>query len=200
MYLPVYKGYHSYWFWGLMDIDRLEFNIQRIDILITGIIIGLIILVCGIKLVFSANSVRIDKFSFEDQKKTWIIAPSLAILCGIIWFVYISYFGDNYFVPSGYDVWDYFYMDLGLIGAFSGGTLTILGYLYHRIIRDTNVMSFFVTDFEPKPKKELIMPYKKLSSPEIQRVSHLELPNFCPKCGLKTGENFKFCPRCGFKF
>ena len=189
MSVPLYSG-------NMIDIDRLSFNDERIDILIVGIIVGAIILISGIKLVYSANLVRTEKKSFTDQNTTWVRMPLFAILSGITWFFYISNAGDNYFVPPGYDVWNYFYIDFGLIGAFSGGTLTWLGYLFDRIIRETNTMSYFITT----PRKEIIIPYKKFPTPEIQKALHLELPNFCPMCGFKTGKTYKFCPGCGFKF
>jgi hypothetical protein len=124
MYTFIYPGYASYWFWGLEVVNEISFNTERLDILIVGIVIGLLILICGIKLVYSANSVRKESISFEDQEKIWIITPSLAILGALTWFFYISNAGDGYFVPPGLDVWLYFRIDFGLIGAFAGGTLT----------------------------------------------------------------------------
>ncbi|MBY8989251.1 MAG: hypothetical protein KGD58_00725 [Candidatus Lokiarchaeota archaeon] len=196
MYTFLYSGYGSYWFWGLHNFDGLSFNTERIDILIVGIIIGLLILISGIKLVYSANLVRVEKNSFEDQKKTWLVVPSLAILGAITWFFYISNSGDGYFVPPGYDVWDFFRIDFGLIGAFSGGALSLLGYLFNKGIRETNIMSYFVIN----PRKEISVSYKKYPISEIQKKQHLETPNYCPMCGFKTGTTHKFCPGCGFKF
>ena len=196
MYLPMWPNFYSYWFWGFEDFNEIAFNTERIDILIVGIIIGLLILICGIKLVYSANLVRKGRVSFEEQEKIWILAPSLVILGAITWFFYISNSGDGYFVPSGYDVWYFFRIEFGLIGAFSGGTLAILGYLFNKVIRETNVMSYFVTT----PRKEIIIPRKKFPIPEIQKPQHLETPNYCPMCGFKTVGTYKFCPGCGFKF
>lgn len=196
MYTYIFSGPGGYWFWGLQDFDRLSFNTERFDILIIGIIIGLLILINGIKLVYSAIIVGKGRNSFEDQKKIWILMPSLAILGAITWFFYISNAGDGYFVPPGYDVWNFFHIDFGLIGAFAGGTLTWLGYIFNRIIGETNVMSYFITT----PRKEIIVPHKKFPSPEIQKTQQLETPNFCPMCGFKPGTTHKFCPGCGFKF
>lgn len=196
MYLPSWPEYYSYWIWGVQNFNEISFNTERVDILIVGIIIGLLILICGIKLVYSANLVRKGRVSFEEQEKIWILAPSLAILGAITWFFYISNSGDGYFVPSGYDTWDYFRIDFGLIGAFSGGTLTWLGYIFNRVIRETNVMSYFITT----PRKEITIPHKKFLTSEIQKTQHLETPNYCPMCGFKPGTTHKFCPGCGFKF
>lgn len=196
MFAPMYSGSYSYWFWGMININRLSFNNERIDILIVGIVVGSLILISGIKLVYSANLVRTEKKSFTDQNKTWVRMPLFAILSSITWLFYISNAGEGYFVPPGMDVWYYFYMDIGLIGAFSGGTLTILGYIFNKAIRETEIMSYFITT----PRKEIIISHKKFPASEIQTAQQLETPNFCPMCGFKPGTTYKFCPGCGFKF
>ncbi|MFX1374725.1 MAG: zinc ribbon domain-containing protein [Promethearchaeota archaeon] len=185
----------SYWFWGLeyIDGDSIGFNTERIDILITGIIIGLLLLICGIILVQSANAVRREWKSFEDQNKTWIRFPSIAIFGAITWIIYTSIFGEEYF---GYDFWDYFRINFGLIGAFSGGFLTLLGYFFNKVVRNTNAMSYFVT----QPRKSTIIPHKKFPPPEIQKAQQLEHLNYCPTCGFKLEVGYKFCPQCGFSF
>jgi hypothetical protein len=196
MYLPSWPEFYSYWIWGLKNFNEISFNTERVDILIVGLIIGLLILICGVKMVYSANLVRKGRVSFEEQEKNWILTPSLAILGAITWFFYISNFGDGYFVPSGYDTWDFFHIDFGLIGAFSGGTITWLGYIFNRVIRETNVMSYFIIT----PRKESKIPYKKFPASELQTTQQKETPNFCPMCGFKPGTTHKFCPGCGFKF
>ena len=196
MSIPFYSGRINFWFWGMFETDGLSFIYERLDIMIVGIIIGAILLISGIKLVYSANLVRTEKKTFTDQNRTWIRMPLFVILSGITWFFYISNSGDGFFTPPGVDVWYYFYMDIGLIGAFSGGTLTILGYIFNKAIRETEIMSYFITT----PRKEIIIPHKKFPASEIQTTQQLETPNFCPMCGFKPGTTYKFCPGCGFKF
>lgn len=196
MYAPFYDGNYNYWFWGLEDYNRLSFNTERIDILIVGIIIGLLILICGIILLYSANLVRTEKKSFKEQNKIWIRVPLLTIFGAITWIIYIAILGDGYFIPSGYNVWDYFYIGFGLTGAISGGILPMLGFFFNKVIRETNAMSYFVTT----PREEIIVLHKKFPPPIIQKTQRLGTLNYCPRCRFKVDETYKFCPGCGFKF
>jgi hypothetical protein len=201
VFMPVMSRFYwpnnfSYWIWGLRFFNELSFNTERIDILVVGIIIGILMLLCGIKLIYSANLVRKNKISFNRLERIWIIFPSIVVIGAIIWYFFISIAGDGYFVPSGYDTWDIFRIDLGLIGAFTGGTLTWIGYLFNRVVHETNIISYFITT----PRKEISLPRKKFPPPEIQKIPQIKVPNFCPMCGFKIATRFKFCPGCGFKF
>ncbi|MFX1280595.1 MAG: zinc ribbon domain-containing protein [Promethearchaeota archaeon] len=196
MYVHYWSYDNNYWIWGLVSTDRFFFNTESIEILVVGIVLGLTILICGVLLVISAILATKRRFSVEHRDKIWIISSLIAILAGIVWYFYISIFGEGYITPPGYNVWSYYTIGFGLTGTFSGGSMTILGYLFNRIIKDTDIMSFFVTE----PQKEISVAYKKISSQEAQRTEVLERINFCPKCGCKTGETYKFCPGCGFKF
>jgi hypothetical protein len=196
MYLPAFTNIYSYWLWGLEDFNKLSFNTERIDILIIGIIIGVLILISGLKLICSANIVRTEKKTFKDERKTFIMLSLIPILGTIIWIVYIDNTGDGYFLSDGYNVWDYFYIDFGLIGAISGGSLAILGFLLNKIIEDINIMDHLIKI----SKDKIIIPHKKFPIPEIQKTQRLGALNYCPRCRFKIDETYKFCPGCGFKF
>ncbi|MFX0166564.1 MAG: zinc ribbon domain-containing protein [Candidatus Hodarchaeota archaeon] len=196
IYLPTYPNIYYYWIWGLEDFDGLSFNTEKLDILIIGIIIGMLILISGIKLVYSANIVRTEKKSFNDENKTWVLYPLLIISGTLFWIIYVDNFGDGYFVPEGYKVLDYAIIDFGVTGAISGASLTILGFIFNKIIITTNIMDYLLI----RPKDKIIIPHKKLPTHEIQKTQNLGALNYCPRCGFKVDYTSKFCPGCGFQF
>lgn len=147
-----FSGNYSYiselfWMWGLVVsgfyISGINFDLNLISLL-SGIGCTIGIAICGVKLIISANKVRKQGESVATLQKSW---RSLAITIIILTIVFIivrdlsesielTIRGNFYYItPYGIEFWNSVSIGYGIIGAFIGAGLTIIGVIAYKITK-----------------------------------------------------------------
>ena len=135
---------------------------------------GLLNLICGIIMIFSAIKMRNGKTTLIEERKKIMISSWLAVSVSLGFAIFLM-------LILGYII---ILFEYGLIG----GLLTILGIYFYRLITERN----FISDPTLVPEREKFEP-----SPTKEQVFYAN-PKFCHNCGFNLEKGpFKFCPNCG---
>jgi len=167
-----------------------------IPIFLSGIFSALIISLCSLVLITSANKVRLGKKDPKEFSNNWIGLGILLILSSISYIIatditmtnYVEYFLSQlpyyYTVP---DFWDVYSPGFGIFGPFIGAAFSIIIGIASKKIKPREVVQKVEEN-----KFSIIYPQTDEISNNIR---------YCPECGQKVlYKEGKFCRYCGFEF
>jgi len=205
-----YGGYSIEWYcwiWGFVSVRISsgyygtygDSQITTNDTLLTVSIISTIMIAIGIVilLVGGVQERRSSKYLAADRlynKRFEIISGIGAILLivgAIVWLAGADWPTTDSVPPiPGYDFWDLFNVNFGIVTPFIGAGISLVGipvsYYYNYYLREKAGIR--------EPKRETT------GDKETLRKKPTTL-RFCPECGKKIEqEGVTFCPSCGFKF
>ncbi|MFX1321818.1 MAG: hypothetical protein ACFFAQ_09240 [Promethearchaeota archaeon] len=194
-----YGGYISIdwycWIWGLTSVSASygpystnEFGLITDNMVLAVSIISTIIIAIGIVVLIIGGV--LSKRSTQYNMNLIIMSSigALLLLIGpIIWLIGADWpIIGEITTPPGYDFWDWFDVNFGIIAPFIGTAIAFIGVgLYYYYLKEKAGIR--------EPKREV-----GEKEPVKEKPATLK---FCPECGQKIEqEGVTVCPSCGFKF
>jgi len=197
-----------YWMWGLyynyilgygsntLLIPLEQPSKYMIPIFLSGIFSALIIFLCSLALIASANKVRLGKKDPKDVSNSWIGLGIVLIFSSISYIIATGITMNNYVeyvfsqLPYYYtvpDIWDVYNPGFGIFGPFIGAASSIIIGIASKKIKPREVV---------QKVEESKLPIIYPQTDEISNNFH-----YCPECGQKIlYKEGKFCRYCGFEF
>ncbi len=199
----LYPVEEYYWMWGLNYVSVSGYGSQTIfiaaeepirytmPIFLSGLIPFIMILICSVALVISANAVRTGRTISKHRENLWIVMGISLIIAPIIFIIGIDYTIMAYLeyqlgpIPPSVDFWDVYDPGFAVIAPFIGAVLSIAGSIASK---------------KMQPREVPILARQTqggiITKTPIGQVSHKI--NFCSECGHQLlYDGSKFCSSCG---